>query len=309
MKVVSAFRASNPLATARAGTAAILLAAVLGTTGQTFAQSPAADRVVATVNGTPIHESDIKVTDEMVGRNLNAQDPAERHDIILKMYIDTILLSKVANDRKIVDDADLQRRVSFARNQGLMNNLLTIVGEQAVTDESIRKAYEEVVVKAANNEPELQLRHIFFLFKDPKDDAAVKDAEAKANAAYKRIKAGEDFAAVAGDVSEDPITKAKGGDFGWRGKAEMGEDYAKVAFTMKKGEVSEPIKTVVGWHIIKVEDHRTRTPIALDKIRGRIAQMVAANAQFELVDKLRTEAKIERFDVQDASDKAAPKQN
>jgi peptidylprolyl isomerase/peptidyl-prolyl cis-trans isomerase C len=309
MKVVSAFRASNPLATARAGTAAILLAAVLGTTGQTFAQSPAADRVVATVNGTPIHESDIKVTDEMVGRNLNAQDPAERHDIILKMYIDTILLSKVANDRKIVDDADLQRRVSFARNQGLMNNLLTIVGEQAVTDESIRKAYEEVVVKAANNEPELQLRHIFFLFKDPKDDAAVKDAEAKANAAYKRIKAGEDFAAVAGDVSEDPITKAKGGDFGWRGKAEMGEDYAKVAFTMKKGEVSEPIKTVVGWHIIKVEDQRTRTPIALDKIRGRIAQMVAANAQFELVDKLRTEAKIERFDVQDASDKAAPKQN
>ena len=309
MKVVSAFRASNPLATARAGTAAILLAAVLGTTGPTFAQSPAADRVVATVNGTPIHESDIKVTDDIVGRNLNSQDPVERHDIILKMYIDTILLSKAANDRKIVDDADLQRRVIFARNQGLMNHLLTVVGQQAVTDESIRKAYEDVVVKAANNEPELHLRHIFFLFKDAKDDAAVKDAEAKAKAAVKRIKAGEDFAAIATEVSEDPITKAKGGDFEWRGRAEMGEEYAKVAFTMKKGEVSEPLKTVVGWHIIKVEDQRTRTPMALDKIRGRIAAMVAANAQFEYVDKLRAEAKIERFDVQDASDKAAPKQN
>jgi peptidylprolyl isomerase/peptidyl-prolyl cis-trans isomerase C len=309
MKVVSAFRASNPLATARAGTAAILLAAVLGTTGQTFAQSPAADRVVAVVNGTPIHESDIKVTDDIVGRNLNSQDPVERHDIILKMYIDTLLLSKVANDRKIVDDADLQRRVTFARNQGLMNHLLVTVGQQAVSDASIRKTYEDVVVKAANNEPELHLRHIFFLFKDPKDDAAVKEAGEKANAALKRIKAGEDFAAVAADVSEDPITKAKGGDFEWRGRAEMGEEYAKVAFTMKKGEVSAPIKTAVGWHIIKVEDQRSRTPMALDKIRGRIAAMVAANAQFEFVDKLRSEAKIERFDVQDASDKAAPKQN
>lgn len=307
MKVVSAFRASNPLATARAGMAAIVLASVLGTTGQAFAQSAAADRVIASVNGTPIHESDINVTDEMVGRNLNSQDPVERRDIIVKMYIDTILLSKMAIDRKVADEADLQRRVTFARNQGLMNQLLSVVGQQAVNDDSIRKAYEDVVVKAANNEPELQLRHIFFLFKEPKDDAALKDAEVKANAAVKRIKAGEDFAAVATDVSEDPITKAKGGDFGWRGKAEMGEDYAKVAFTMKKGEVSEPIKTAVGWHIIKVEDQRTRTPMALDKIRGRIAAMVAANAQFELVDKLRAEAKIERFDVQQVSDKAAPK--
>ncbi|WP_245502415.1 peptidylprolyl isomerase [Bradyrhizobium betae] len=306
---MSASRASNPLATARARTAAILLAAVLGTTGQTLAQSATTDRVVAIVNGTQIHESDIKVTDDMVGRNLNSQDPVERHDIILKMYIDTLLLSKVATDRKIVDEADIQRRVTFARNQGLMNNLLAGIGQQAVTDESIRKAYEEVVVKPANNEPELQLRHIFFLFKDPKDDAAVKGAEEKANAAFKRIKAGEDFAAVAADVSEDPITKAKGGEFGWRGRAEMGEEYAKIAFTMKKGEVSEPLKTAVGWHIVKVEDQRTRTPIALEQIRGRVAAMVAANAQFEFVDKLRAEAKIDRFDAQQASDNAAPKQN
>ena len=64
MKVVSASRASNPLANARAGAAAILLAALIGTTGQTFAQTPAADRVIAIVNGTEVHESDIRVTDE-----------------------------------------------------------------------------------------------------------------------------------------------------------------------------------------------------------------------------------------------------
>jgi peptidylprolyl isomerase/peptidyl-prolyl cis-trans isomerase C len=309
MKVVPAFRASNPLASAQAGRAAILLAAVLGMADPTFAQSPAADRVVAVVNGTPIHESDIEVADEVVGRNLTTQDKVERRDTILKMYIDTILLSQVAKDRKIVDEADLQRRITFARNQGLMNHLLSVVGQQAVTDEEIRKAYQEVVVKAANNEPELHLRHIFFLFKDPKDDAAMKEAEDKAKAALKRINAGEDFAAVAADMSEDPVTKAKGGDFEWRGRAEMGEEYAKVAFTLKNGEVSDPIKTVVGWHIIKVEDRRTRTPMPLEKIRGRVAAMVAANAQFELVDKLREEAKIEHLDTQSAAGKETPKGN
>jgi peptidylprolyl isomerase/peptidyl-prolyl cis-trans isomerase C len=307
MKVVPAFRASNPLASARAGIAATLLAAALGIAGPTFAQSAAADHVVAVVNGTPIHESDLEVADEVVGRNLTTQDKVERRQTILKMYIDTVLLSQVAKDRKIVDEADLERRTTFARNQGLMNHLLSVVGQQAVTDEEIRKAYQEVVVKPANNEPELHLRHIFFLFKDPKDDATMKEAEDKAKAALKRINGGEDFAAVAADMSDDPITKAKGGDFEWRGRAEMGEEYARVAFTLKDGEVSAPIKTAVGWHIIKVEDRRTRTPIPLEKIRGRVAAMVAANAQIELVDKLREEAKIERMDMPGATGKEAPK--
>ncbi|HZC94788.1 MAG TPA: peptidylprolyl isomerase, partial [Bradyrhizobium sp.] len=147
------------------------------------------------------------------------------------------------------------------------------------------------------------------LIKEPKDDAAVKEAEEKAKAALKRINAGEDFAAVVADVSEDPVTKAKGGDFEWRSRAEMGKEYADVAFTLKNGEVSAPIRTAVGWHIIKLEDQRKRKPIPLERIRDRVAAMVAANAQFELVDKLRSEAKIERLDGQNGADKEAPKGN
>jgi peptidyl-prolyl cis-trans isomerase C len=308
MNVVPDFRMSNPLATARAGAAAILLAITLGTVGPAFGESPAAGRVVAIVNGTQVHESDIQVIDEIVGRNLTTKDPVERRETLLKMYIDTILLSQVAKDRKIVDEADLQRRMTFARNQGLMNQLLSTVGQQAVTEESIRNAYEEVVVKAANSEPELHLRHLFFLFKDPKGDASAKEAEEKANAALKRIRGGEDFAAVAADLSEDPATKAKGGDFEWHVRSEMGKEYADAASTMKNGEVSL-VKTAVGWHIIKLEDRRTRKPIPLDKIRDRVAAMVSANAQFELVDKVRSEAKIELLDAQTAADKEAPKGN
>jgi peptidyl-prolyl cis-trans isomerase C len=287
---------SRPINTVRTGAMAVCLVVMLGTAGAAFGQAANADRVVAIVNGTEIHDSDLQLVDDIIGRNLPSQDKVERRDSILKMVIDTILLAQVANERKIVDDADIQRRITFARNQGLMNHLLMVVGQQAVTEDAIRKAYEDVVLKPASNDPELHLRHLVFLFKDAKDDTAVKAAEEKAAKALARIRNGEDFAAVVADMSEDPVTKAKGGDFGWRTRAEMGKEYAEAAFAMKNGEVSPLIKTAVGWHIIKLEDLRVRKPVELEKIKDRVAAMVANRAQFELVKKTRETAKIELMD-------------
>lgn len=308
MRVTSALPVTRRVAAAPAAAAAILLAFTLGASEPTFGQSAVADQAVAVVNGTNIYESEVNLVDEIVGRNLNIQDNSERHETILKMITDTILLAQVAKDRKVVDEADLQRRIDFARNQGLMNHLLTVVGQQAVTEDAIRRAYEEVVVKAAN-EPEMHIRHLFVLIKEPKDAAAAKDAEEKANAALKRINAGEAFSSVATDVSDDPHTKATGGDFGWRVGSELGKEYTDALFAMKNGEVSSLIKTAVGWHIVKLEDRRLRKPMALDKLRDRIAAMVAANAQFELVDKLRAEAKIERLATPSAAGKEPSKTN
>jgi peptidyl-prolyl cis-trans isomerase C len=296
MNVASALRMSHPINAVRAGATAFCLAMMLGMVGPAFSQAADADRVVASVNGTQVHESDLELVDEIVGRNLPSQDKAERRDSILKMVIDTILLAQVANERKIVDDADVQRHITFARNQALMNHLLIVVGQQAVTEESIRKAYEDVVLKPASNDIEVHLRHLVFLFKDAKDDAAVKAAEEKAQKALARIRSGEDFAAVVADVSEDPVTRARGGDFGWRTRPEMGKEYAEAAFAMKNGEVSPLIKTAVGWHIIKLDDQRQRKPVELEKIKDRVAAMVANAAQFELVQKTREAAKIELMD-------------
>jgi peptidyl-prolyl cis-trans isomerase C len=309
MNLVPAFGMSNPITTARAGAAAVWLAVVLGAAGAAFGQSADTDPVIAIVNGTQVHESELQLADEIVGRNLPTQDKVERRDTLLKMLSDTILLAQVASDRKILDEADIQRRMNFARNQGLMNHLLSVVGQQAITEEAIRKAYEDVVLKPARNDPEVHLRHIVFLIKEPKDDAAVKAAEEKAQAALDRIKKGDDFAAVVADVSEDPTTRARGGDFDWRVRAEMGKEYADVAFTLKKDEVSPLIKTAVGWHIIKLEDQRVRKPMELEKLRDRIAALVANTAQFELVEKARSTAKIERLDQPGAVKQGAPSGN
>lgn len=303
MNLLPALRLSSPIVTARTGAAALWLAAMLGTAGPSFGETPGADPVIAVVNGAQVHESEVQLADETIGRNLPTQDKAERREAVLKVLIDTILLSQAAKDRNIADQADLQRRMTYARNQGLMNQLLSVTSQQAMTDEAVRKAYEEVVVKPASQELELHLRHMIFKTAEPKDASAVQASEEKAKAALARVNKGEDFAAVVADVSEDPTTKAKGGDFDWRTRAQMGKEYAEVAFTLKKGEVSPLIKTSFGWHIIKLEDQRTRRPVDFDKIRDRVAAMVASTAQLELIDKVRAEAKIERMDQMNLTDK------
>lgn len=303
MSISSAIFMARPFDKARAGAASFWLALLLGAATSVSAQAQTTEGVVAIVNGQKILESDLQAADDILGRNLLAREPAERRETLVKILIDGVLLSQAAKDRNIVDEADLQRRATFTRNQGLANHLLTVIGQQAVTEEAMRKAYEEVVVKGAPAEPELRLRHIVFMIAPPANDDAVKAAEQKAQAAIARINKGEDFALVVAEMSEDPATKGRGGDYDWRARGEMGKEYAEVAFKLKKGEVSAPFKTAVGWHILKLDDMRTRQPVAYEKIRDRLAALVASAAQLELVDKIRAEAKIEHVNPPQGADK------
>lgn len=306
MKLVAACRMSNSSAVARAA-AAILFAAMLGNVAPAFSEEATTDRVIAIVNGTKIHESDLTLADEVIGRNLSNREPAERREMLINMLIDATMLGQAANERKIIDQADLQRRETFARNRGLMNHLLLTVGETAITDAALRDAYQELIVKASKEEPEIHLRHIYILVADPKDDAAYKEGEEKAKAALKRIKDKETFAAVASEVSDDPGSKPRGGDYGWRVAGELGKEIADAAFAMKDGEISPPIKSAAGWHVIEREEVRSRKPISFEKSRDQLAVIIAGKAQVDLVEAVRAAAKIERPEAATSVGKAPSK--
>jgi foldase protein PrsA len=77
-------------------------------------------------------------------------------------------------------------------------------------------------------------------------------AKAKADDLYNQIKGGGDFAKLAKENSQDPASAANGGDLGFFGKGKMVPEFEKAAFELKAGEVSQPIRTVYGYHIIKV---------------------------------------------------------
>ena len=120
-----------------------------------------------------------------------------------------------------------------------------------------------------------------------------------------RLKKGEDFAKVASEVTEDPSGKANGGDLGYFSKEQMVPEFSDVAFKLEKGQISEPVKTQFGWHVIKVEDKRAKPVPKFEEVKPQIEQYVTRKAQAELVTKLRAEAKIEKMYKAEAAGRTA----
>jgi len=106
-------------------------------------------------------------------------------------------------------------------------------------------------------------------------------------------------------MTDSTDNKVNGGELGWFTSAQMGKEFADVAFTLGKGGVSKPIKTAFGWHIIKVEDERTRKPNEFAAVRDQVETAARRKAQTDLVNKLRSEIPIEQRDTPVKQEKAS----
>ncbi len=251
------------------------------------------DPVVAKVNGTEIRQSDLAVAEEEAGQ-IPPMSPEAKQDYLVQFLADMILVSKAAEDKKLGDSADFKRKLAFNRNKLLMEALLLSAGKEAITDDAMRKVYDDAVKQMAE-EKEVHARHI--LFRAPAgDEKASKEAEDKVKAVIVRLNKGEDFAKVANELTEDPSGKANGGDLGFFSKEQMVPEFSDTAFGLEKGKISSPVKTQFGWHVIKVDETRVKPQPKFDEVKPQIEQFVTRKAQAELVTKLREAAKIERLD-------------
>ncbi len=264
------------------------LALTLAATASLQAQD-AKDPVVATVNGTPIHQSDLAVAEEEAGQLPPMSEDAKK-DYLVQFMADAILITKAAEDKKLSDDAAFKRKLEFARKKLLMEALLAQVAKDASTDAEMRKVYDDAVAKLPA-EQEVKASHIL-IRAAAGDDKAGAAAEAKIKAIVERLNKGEDFAKVADEVTEDPSGKGKGGDLGYFTKEQMVPEFANVAFSLDKGKISAPVKTQFGWHVIKVTDKREKPKPSFDDVKPQVEQFVARKAQADFVTKLRADAKI-----------------
>ncbi len=274
---------------------ALACAAVL-TAGAPFTPIPHAgsalaaedDPVVARVNGIDIRQSDLAFAEEEIGGNMPTIPPEQKRDYLINYLVDVIVLSQAADKQKLGDRPDVKRRLAFDHNRLLMEALLQDAGKASLSEDAERKVYEEAV-KQVKNEEEVHARHILV----PTED------EAKAILA--QLKGGADFATLAKEKSKDPGA-AEGGDLGYFTKEQMVPEFADVAFKLGKGQLSDPVKTQFGWHIIKVEDKRMRPTPSFEQVKPQIENYVAHRAQADLVESLRKAATIERLDKPVAAD-------
>lgn len=146
-----------------------------------------------------------------------------------------------------------------------------LLGQVKVPDADLL-AYYQAHQDDWKQDEQVRASQILLLVNDKRTDAQARE---QMEAIKKRIDNGEDFAAVAGQVSEDPESKSKGGDLGFFGHGRQMPEFEKAAFSATPGRVVGPIKTPFGYHLLKVTGHRPSgvQPFAevKEQIRGRLA--------------------------------------
>ena len=218
-------------ASAPARRLALILAMSLSACWLDAAAAQADPRVLAKVDGTPITEDDVADALQDIGPGLpqKLEGPA-REKYVLDYLIDLRLAAQRRRPTSSTRAPTFERRLAYYHDKLAMESLLTQVGKSATTEDAERKAYDEAA-KAQPPEEEIHARHILL----PTED--------EAKAALARVKAGEDFAKVATELSKDPA--GDGGDLGWFTKDRMVPEFADAAFKLKPGQVSDPVKTPV----------------------------------------------------------------
>ncbi len=262
---------------------ALAIAAVFLAPAATL-RAQGSDPVIARVNGVDIHESDLAIAEDEVGSNMPpGMAAAQKRDYLITYLADVMMLAQAAEQQKLADNPDVQRQIAFERSKVLMQAVLQKAGESAVTDEALHKVYDEAV-KQMGQEEEVRARHILVA------------TEEEAKEIETQLKNGADFATLAKEKSKDPSGAANGGDLGWFTKEQMVPEFAEVVFKLEKGQISDPVQTQFGWHIIQVEDKRIKPTPTFDEVKPQLVNYVARRAQEELVGNLRKSAKIERLD-------------
>jgi peptidyl-prolyl cis-trans isomerase C len=249
--------------------------------------------VVAKVNGAEIRQSDLAIAEEDVGQNMPPMAPEAKRDYLVTYVADMLLIAKAAEAKKIDDNDDFKQQMAFIRNKLLMETMMQMEGKAALSDAALHKVYDEAT-KQMGEEQEVRARHILV---ETEDEATAIAAE---------LKNGADFATLAKEKSKDPGAAAEGGDLGYFTKDQMVPEFSDVAFKMQPGQVSAPVKSQFGWHIIKVEDKRIRPVPEFDKVRSQLESYVMRKAQVDYVGKLRADAKIERMDAKPDAKPAEP---
>lgn len=133
----------------------------------------------------------------------------------------------------------------------------------------------------------VRARHILFMAQEGVTKEQDEAARAKAVDVIAQLKKGKDFAALA-KLSDDKGSGAQGGELGWFTRGQMVPPFEEAVFALKSGEISEPVRTAFGWHVIKLEAREAQRTRALDEVRGEIRQRLgeekAAEKMHEALD-------------------------
>ncbi len=214
------------------------------------------------------------------------QDPVHRKSF-MERIVQMEAFSLAARDEKMDEAEEVKKKLDDAAkgilSQAYLQKVCPTPPEPAQEEiEAFYKTHEGMFKKG----DAVWARHILIQVPEDAGEDAVNQALEKAKTVRKQVASGESFWKLAREFSDDLATKFKGGDLGYFTRERMGKPFSDAAFSMKKGETSDPIRSVHGFHIIQVEDRRPGETQELSAAAPRIRAMMIQEKQRECIEKV-----------------------
>jgi peptidyl-prolyl cis-trans isomerase C len=283
----------HTLAFVAATTLALIAPVAVYAADETAASAPAEkaveapkDYTVLKVGSDEIKNSDVISTWKGLFPNgsapdFNGFDENIRQNVLRGLVSERLIYAeavKAGTDK----DPEVKKRIAAVEKQVIMQAFMETKAKTLVTDDQLRAAYAEKVA-AAKGQEEVKAAHILV----PTEEEAKKISA--------EIKKGTPFEKLAKEKSTDKGSGANGGELGWFSKDKMVAEFADAAFKLKKGEVSEPVKSEFGWHIIKLEDRRPLQIASFDEMKESLRAGLANKAVQTYVEGLLKGANIKYY--------------
>ena len=238
--------------------------------------------IAVKVNGHNITAGEISLAADDILPQIGEVPPNLRYAFVVEYLVERHLLAQEAVREKLIESDEYKKRIRFYQAKALRDALFAKNIAPQVTEEVIRAAYEEQKKKVPVV-PRARARHIL----------VTTEVEAKEIAG--QLKKGGNFEELAKKYSIDG-SKEFGGDLGYFTEAEMVPAFSEAVFKLKKGEISGPVKTDYGWHLIRLEDMQQGGAQPYERVKDAIKLVLLRKAVQDLVRKLRESGKIDILD-------------
>ena len=240
----------------------------------------AAEKPVAVVNGVSIPQARLEMRVQSASEQGQPDSPELRNSVREEL-ISIELVSQEAVKKGLDKQAEITSQLELARQSVLAGAFMQdYFKNHPVSEDALKQEYE--TLKLATSSKEYKARHIL----------VKEEAEAKSIAAQLKKK-GAKFDKLADKHSLDPGSKGKGGELGWSMPNNYVPPFADAMVSLKKGEVSAPVQSNFGWHIIKLDDVRDFNFPAFEEVKSNLMQRMQQQTAMKAVEDLRKSAKIE----------------
>lgn len=251
------------------------------------------DKVVLTIGNEKITEKQFNTFVQTLPANMQQQAGGPMKRDFAEQVVRLKLLAEEARKRGLDKSPLFQQKQQFQYDNLLAAELFYALQNSATPDEAaLRKMYDE----HKNETEQVHARHILIRFKgspvplkDGKKDLTDEEALAKAQDIRKQLLGGKDFAELAKAESDDTGSGASGGDLGNFKKGQMVPAFEQAAFALPVGQISEPVKTQFGYHIIKVESHAMKT---FEEMKPELEARAKPEAAKQAIEDMRKKANV-----------------